>query len=84
MLPLQTTPIEVGYGLGILSFGGLLGHNGGILGYSSWVVHDPDSGASIVVVTNRGGNEGGTSDAVFTGLVSYLFPDRFTDLAPAT
>jgi D-alanyl-D-alanine carboxypeptidase len=84
MLPLQTTPIEVGYGLGILSFGGLLGHNGGILGYSSWIVHDPDSGASIVVVTNRGGNEGGTSDAIFTGLVSYLFPDRFAALAPAT
>ena len=73
LLPFQTSPVEVGYGLGILSFNGLLGHNGGILGYSSWVVHDPGSGASIVVVTNRGGNEGGTSNAIFTGLVSYLF-----------
>ncbi|MBA3274176.1 MAG: beta-lactamase family protein [Chloroflexia bacterium] len=80
----QSTPIEVGYGLGLLSFNGLLGHNGGILGYSSWVVHDPESGASIVVVTNRGGNEGGTSDPIFFGLASYLFPERFSALSPAT
>ncbi len=82
--PFETTPLEVGYGLGLLSFNGLLGHNGGILGYSSWVVHDPESGASIVVVTNRGGNEGGTSDPIFIGLASYLFPERFTALSPAT
>lgn len=79
----QSTPLEVGYGLGMLSFNGLLGHNGGILGYSSWVVHDPESGASIVVVTNCGGNEGGTSDPIFFGLASYLFPERFTALSPA-
>ena len=82
--PFQTTPLEVGYGLGILTINRLLGHNGGILGYSSWVVHEPDSGASIVVVTNRGGNEGGTADPICFGLASYLFPERFPALPPAT
>jgi D-alanyl-D-alanine carboxypeptidase len=76
--------VAVGYGLGILSFNGLLGHNGGILGYSSWVMHDPDTGVSIVVVTNRGGNEGGTSDPIFIQLATHLFPERFAALSGAT
>jgi D-alanyl-D-alanine carboxypeptidase len=80
----ETSPVAVGYGLGILSFNGLLGHNGGILGYSSWVMHDPDTGVSIVVVTNRGGNEGGTSDPIFIQLATHLFPERFAALSGAT
>src|SRR5690606_19572497 len=54
---IETTPLSVEYGLGILSVNGLLGHNRGILVYRSRIMHDPASGASIVVVTNRGGNE---------------------------
>ncbi len=77
-------PVSLGYGLGILSLNGFLGHNGGIRGYSSWVMHEPDSGASIVVVTNRGGNEGGTSDPIFIGIARYLFPERFAGLLGAT
>lgn len=77
-------PISLGYGLGILSLNGLLGHNGGIRGYSSWVMYEPESGASIVVVTNRGGNEGGTSDPIFIGIASYLFPERFASAPTAT
>jgi len=80
--PFETTPLEVGYGLGILTINGLLGHNGGILGYSSWVVHDPESGASIAVITNRAGNEGGTADPIFIGIASYLFPERFAAILP--
>jgi len=76
--------VSVGYGLGILSLNGLIGHNGGIRGYSSWVIHEPASGATIVVVGNRGGNEGGTADPIFFGLASYLFPERFAALSPAT
>jgi D-alanyl-D-alanine carboxypeptidase len=71
---LQAEPIEVGYGLGILTFGGLLGHNGGIAGYSLWMVHEPASGATVVIVTNRGGAEAGTSDQIFGPLAGYLFP----------
>jgi D-alanyl-D-alanine carboxypeptidase len=77
-------PLSPGYGLGILSINGLVGHNGGIRGYSSWVMHEPESGANIVVVTNRGGNEGGTSDPIFIGLASHLFPEKFTTLTNPT
>lgn len=72
-----TGPVSVGYGLGMLSFNGFIGHNGGILGYSSWMVYEPDTGATIVVVTNRASTEGGTADPIFLGIVRLLFPDRF-------
>ena len=75
-----TDPIEVGYGLGILTFNGLIGHNGGILGYSSWLIHAPEEDATVVVVTNRADTEGGTSDPIFIQLISRLFPDRFAAL----
>ncbi len=78
---IATEPIEVGYGLGILSINGLIGHNGGILGYSSWMIHAVEEDATVVVVTNRAGAEGGTSDPIFFQLVSLLFPDRFAALA---
>jgi D-alanyl-D-alanine carboxypeptidase len=68
---------EVGYGLGLLAYNGFLGHNGGIVGYSSWMLHDPGTGATLVVVTNRSGIEGGTADPIFGGVVRLLFPDRF-------
>ena len=81
--------MDVGYGLGLLSYNGLLGHNGGIVGYSSWMLHEPESGATLVVVTNRSGIDGGTADPIFAGIVRLLFPDRFppipqTDPAAAT
>lgn len=69
--------VSLGYGLGLLSLNGLIGHNGGIFGFSSWVMYEPDSGASVVVVTNRGGTFTGTSDAIFLPLVTYLFPEKF-------
>ncbi len=58
----------------------MLGHNGGILGYSSWMIHAVEEDATVVVVTNRAGTEGGTSDPIFLQLVSMLFPDRFAAL----
>lgn len=73
--------LDVRYGLGILEVNGLIGHNGGIAGYSSWMVHAPEEDATVVVVTNRGGSEGGTSDPIFLNLARLLFPERFPALA---
>ncbi len=61
----------------MLSYNGLLGHNGGIVGYSSWMLHEPETGATLVIVTNRSGIAGGTADPIFGGIVQLLFPDRF-------
>ena len=74
---LWSEPVYVGYGLGILEFGGLLGHNGGILGYSSWMMHDPETGATLVTVTNLGDTHGGiASDIIFGEIANLLFPER--------
>jgi D-alanyl-D-alanine carboxypeptidase len=81
---LAETPMHVSYGLGILNVNGLVGHNGGIPGYSSWMVYDPEADATLVVVTTRAGSEGGTSDPIFTQLASRIFPDRFPPLPEAT
>ena len=73
--------VTLGYGLGILSANGLLGHNGGIAGYSSWILHDPASGTTIIVVVNRATIVGGSADPIAFGIAGLLFPDRFP--APA-
>lgn len=76
-----TTPVSVGYGLGILEYNGLLGHNGGILGYSSWALHDPESGASFFVVVSLGTEQGGTADGIFHDLMLLFYPERFAAMA---
>lgn len=63
-----------GYGLGILTFRGLVGHNGGIAGYSSWMLYNPDNGFAVVIVVNRAGEKGGTADP-FLADILQLFPE---------
>lgn len=69
-------PVSMGYGLGILHIGGMQGHNGGIVGYSSWMVRDPETDTTIVLVSMRGGEKGGSGDPIFYDLAHELFPDR--------
>jgi D-alanyl-D-alanine carboxypeptidase len=45
-------PVFGGYGLGILSVDGYLGHNGVVNGFMSELFHDPATGTSIVVLLN--------------------------------
>jgi D-alanyl-D-alanine carboxypeptidase len=73
----RSEPVRVGYGLGILEIGGLLGHNGGIMGYGSWMMRDPETGATLVVVTNQGSTTGGIASVIIFGeITDLLFPDR--------
>ncbi|MGC4105179.1 MAG: serine hydrolase domain-containing protein [Thermomicrobiales bacterium] len=79
-------PVAMGYGLGILRIGPMQGHNGGIVGYSSWMVRDPETDTTIVLVSMRGGEKGGTGDPIFYDLAHEFFPDRilsFDQLAAA-
>ncbi len=50
MIPGQ--PELGGYGLAIADLGGLVGHNGQLPGYSSIAVAEPESGLTLVVLTN--------------------------------
>jgi D-alanyl-D-alanine carboxypeptidase len=80
LAPMPSPYVELGYGLGIVSVAGVLGHSGGIAGYSSWIVHDPGTGATVVVVTNRSAEQGGTADPIFIGICQLSFPERFPPL----
>jgi D-alanyl-D-alanine carboxypeptidase len=40
------------YGLGVVDYGGFLGHNGQIAGYQSWMGYQPEMRATIMVLTN--------------------------------
>jgi len=40
------------YGLGLSDFGGFLGHNGAIAGFTSWLGYQPQTGATIIVLAN--------------------------------
>lgn len=79
--PIVTTPFPLSYGLGILDYNGLLGHNGGIVGYSSWALHDPESGATFVVVVSLGTEQGGFADGIFRDLMLLFYPERFAAFA---
>jgi len=68
------------YGLGILEGYGFLGHSGGIFGYSSWMLYDPDTRATLVMVTNRASTEGGTVNPILDGILRLLFPGRLPDV----
>lgn len=77
--PLPPARVSLGYGLGILSLNGLIGHGGDISGYCSWAVHDPDASATVVLVTNWVGSVN-TADQILIDPARHLFPERFPAL----
>jgi D-alanyl-D-alanine carboxypeptidase len=40
------------YGLGVIDFAGFLGHSGDLFGFNSWMAYQPQTGASIIVLSN--------------------------------
>jgi D-alanyl-D-alanine carboxypeptidase len=45
-------PTGPGYGLALASFGSMLGHNGALPGYQSFMGHDPEGDTTLIVLTN--------------------------------
>ena len=43
---------EIGYGLGVFTVGGMIGHDGSIPGYQSFAGHDPGTGETVIVLVN--------------------------------
>lgn len=81
---LATDPHLVGYGLGIFSMAGYWGHNGGINGYSTFMVHNPEINTTIVAATNLSTNEGGGADAIFGEILRLLNPSLIPAASPAS
>ena len=72
-----TEPIALGYGLGIMTLGGVLGHSGGILGYATWMMQDQATGITVVQMTNFGSTEGDQgSTRLIVRILDLLLPDR--------
>jgi len=40
------------YGLGVVDWAGFLGHSGDLFGFNSWMAYQPQTGATIIVLTN--------------------------------
>ena len=71
--------LEMKYGLGILSMGGMLGHDGMLWGYNTGMLYYPEKDATIVVLFNRAmdqqDGEWVTYDLPYTmAAASILFP----------
>jgi len=45
-------PMSAGYGLAIAKFGPMIGHDGTLPGYQSFMGHDPTTDATLVIATN--------------------------------
>ena len=54
---------EVGYGLGVTRYGGVIGHGGSIPGYQSFAGYDPGKGETVIVVVNVEPTRDGTAAA---------------------
>lgn len=67
----------VRYGLGIADIYGFLGHNGGIAGYSTMMLHDPAIDATVIAAANLSGIDGGAADPIALQIVKRFFPERF-------
>ena len=64
------------YGLGIAQIGSLIGHDGQIPGYMTFMGHDPKSGLTIVIGTNLATVPSGEGSAltILKGLLPIFYP----------
>jgi D-alanyl-D-alanine carboxypeptidase len=68
-------PGGTGYGLGIAQLGPLLGHDGSLPGYQSVMGHDPESGLTMIILTNLQAAPDGaqTANEIALALIPVLF-----------
>lgn len=62
------------YGLGIVKLGPMLGHDGSLPGYQSFMGHDPETGTTLIVWTNlqSAPNGGETANGIAKLLIKHL------------
>ena len=72
---LASGQIDIGYGLGVADFGGLIGHNGAIFGYTTAMFYVPAADATIVIAGNQSSNSSGAATAIAYALAKHLLPD---------
>jgi D-alanyl-D-alanine carboxypeptidase len=70
-----TGKVDVKYGLGIGDFGGLIGHNGAIFGYTTAMFYVPAADATIVISGNQASNFSNSATEIAYALAKRLMPD---------
>lgn len=73
---IEGTPINLGYGLGVLTLNDLIGHNGAILGYSSVVLRLPEADATFVAVGNSSTDSSTPTTEIMLELIKALYPNE--------
>lgn len=73
-IPMTSAPNAPKYGLGIVDFDGFIGHNGGLQGFQSFMGYQPETGTTVIVLTNIPTAPDGTlpADALATIIRAYL------------
>ncbi|WP_064441970.1 serine hydrolase domain-containing protein [Hoyosella altamirensis] len=70
-------PASPGYGLALAQFGPMLGHDGSLPGYQSFMAYDPDRELTLIVLCNlQDGPEGqgGSANQIAREIMSVLYP----------
>lgn len=67
---------KLGYGLCILKRGSFLGHNGGLPGYTSTMLHSPDKDCSVIIYYNIQ-SEHESPDGLFYIFADILYGDNY-------
>jgi D-alanyl-D-alanine carboxypeptidase len=67
-------PSEFGYGLGLISFGDWLGHDGSVPGYETESFYEPATGAVIAGMANLQTAKLSIFSRVFEKIADHLYP----------
>ncbi|WP_040493807.1 serine hydrolase [Ilumatobacter nonamiensis] len=70
------SPINAGYGLGILNVNEFVGHNGAIFGYSSVVLTRPQTGTQLAFVAKESTTSSRPAFDVALAMIAELYPDQ--------
>ncbi|NMN94682.1 hypothetical protein [Antrihabitans stalactiti] len=69
-------PLNLGYGLGVMTINDLVGHNGAIVGYSSVALRLPEADATFVAIGNSSTNETTPTTEIVLELIKQLYPEQ--------
>ena len=77
-------PPQDGYGLGIFSLDGWIGHNGSLPGYQTVAVYQPQEQTTMVILINTDIEQQGSEPAttLATAITRELTPDHIYSLSP--
>jgi len=69
-------PQSAGYGLALAQFGPMLGHDGSLPGYQSFMGHDPATGTTLIIVTTLQAGPAGeqTANQLAMAIIPQLYP----------